>query len=174
MRYLRHFPLTLWVAVAALLAGLIAIGLMNGSSTPLPPYVAAGSLSERPAAMAALQRVSGVYPALASGNVASWATETASEFDLALKAHEAAVGTEDDQLGIAWYNAKVAALNLAASPPEQRHERAAALGQAVQYVAAVVDGVTLAPATKAEPYLPPVTPIGKAVMIAGEQEKETE
>ena len=149
MRYLRHFPLTLWLAVAVVLAGIVGIALMRQDPAPLPAYAAQDIASERPMALAALQKASGVYPAMAGGGVAAWATGFAADLDAALKAHVDGGGTAQDPLGVAWSNAKVAAINLAVASPADRHVRAAELGTAVQYVVAVVDGIALAPAAPA-------------------------
>ena len=170
MKYLRHFPFTLWLAVSLTLGGLLAVAWFNAQETEITIYSNQYTKSERPAAMAALQRVSGVYPALASGETSRWARETASHFDAALKNHEKITGETEDPLGVAWHNAKIAALELSAAPLDQQHEKAAALGQAVQYIVSVVDGLTLAPAEKATLSTPQLSKIEE---LATTERKDT-
>jgi hypothetical protein len=142
VNYLRHAPLTFWVAVCCLGGALLTGAALTGEETAVAtPRSAAGASYSRADAVAALDRVSGVYPAVHSGEIRKWAEETELMFTQALDRYLNAGGDKQDPTGQAWQQAIDAAASLAETPSEKRLMQAAVLGQRVHSLVSLTAGI---------------------------------
>ena len=78
MRYLRHAPLAFWVAVTMLLVGISAAAWYAGKDTTVVVTPMANTGETRSDVKAMIERVSGVYPAITTLDLAVWANATAA------------------------------------------------------------------------------------------------
>ena len=147
VNYLRHAPLTFWVAVCVALGGLLVAASAERPQTSLASAPSsAGTSQSRDAAMAAMARVSGVYPAIHSNAVTQWADDTRQQFENSLDNYINSGGDTEDPLGQAWLEAIDAAEDLSAAPESRRLMKAAVLGQKVHYLVSLSSGVGPVPA----------------------------
>lgn len=144
MNYFRHAPLSLWVAVTVALGSLLVAGALLGGSSQaevnVPQRVAA--TDNRIAAKAAMERVSGVYPAVRSGERAEWSQETREHFIGEFEKFTAAGGDPESPLGLAWQSAITAAKDLETAKEEEVLTVAAVLGQRVHELVSVAHGIS--------------------------------
>lgn len=137
MRYLRHAPLTFWVATVLLFTAVGFLAMNSGDAkisvnTTSPQSISTG----RAQAFALMQRISGAYPALTADSFTTWATGTAEMARNGLAEVKAANGPTD-RLTLGWQSVVSAAEALVGTDPgdtPQIIERVAQLNTAAQTI----------------------------------------
>jgi hypothetical protein len=150
MRYLRHAPLTFWLAVVLALGGIIVASFYAGRDLSTTLVINKTFGDPRGDAQAMLERVSGVYPSITSLELREWSYETARQADVGLSRHLSFGGFREDDVGLAWSSVAEAARTLAVEGPNDSSTAltgVSRLGQAVQNLVAIADGLIIQGAT---------------------------
>jgi len=146
MRYFRHAPLTFWVTIVLMLTITISAAWFAGRDTGTNITVRYPAYDTRKDALSMLERVSGVYPAITTLDLYTWAKETSILAEAGLANYLASGGLVDDKTGLAWTSVAVEARNLATEGVNDTSAAivgAARLGSATQILVANVDGLAI-------------------------------
>ena len=96
----------------------------------------------RSSAKAALERVSGVYPAVRSGDLEAWSRDAGAYFTEEFQEYVSAGGDPEAPLGVAWQRVISATRELETATQDEALMLSAVLGQRVHELVSVAHGLS--------------------------------